>query len=153
MVNREVETLSAWHPTDKDDPLQSNNNRLINTELVSSVEEFMSRLFEELDYHKEASNMDKFASLYSVRRGTSKNVKVVVPEVLLDLCTDNVIVMEWIEGTKLTNVVNTEGDTAANHVTQAVIAENLALVQLCIDCTLSQLLETGKYCGVVIGVF
>lgn len=76
-------------------------NRLIATELVSSVDEFMSRLYEELDYNNEAMNMDKFASLYSVQRGTSKNVKVVVPEVLLDLCTDNVIVMQWIEGKKV----------------------------------------------------
>lgn len=117
-------------------------NRLINTELVSSVDEFMSRLFEELDYHKEAANMEKFASLYSVRRGSSKNVKVVVPEVLLDLCTDNVIVMEWIDGNKLTNVVN-EGDVGSNKASEDVIAENLQLVQLCIDCTLSQLLDTG----------
>lgn len=128
------------------DPLVSphKSNRLINTELVSSVDEFMSRLFEELDYHKEAANMDKFASLYSVRRGSSEKVKVVVPEVLLDLCTNNLIVMEWIEGTKLTNVVNRDGDHASNHVTDAVIAENLALIELCIDCTLSQLLDTGK---------
>jgi predicted unusual protein kinase regulating ubiquinone biosynthesis (AarF/ABC1/UbiB family) len=76
-------------------------NRLIATELVSSVDEFMSRLYEELDYKNEAMNMDKFASLYSVQRGTSKNVKVVVPEVLMDLCTDNVIVMQWIEGKKV----------------------------------------------------
>jgi predicted unusual protein kinase regulating ubiquinone biosynthesis (AarF/ABC1/UbiB family) len=76
-------------------------NRLIETELVSSVDEFMSRLYEELDYNNEAMNMEKFASLYSVQRGTSKNVKVVVPEVLLDLCTDNVIVMQWIEGKKV----------------------------------------------------
>ena len=118
-------------------------NRLIATELVSSVDEFMSRLFEELDYHNEASNMEKFASLYSVRRGTSKQkTKVVVPEVLLDLCTENVIVMEWIEGTKLTNVVNEDGDGQA--ATDAMVAENLALVELCIDCTLSQLLDTGK---------
>lgn len=120
----------------------SNNNRLIATELVSSVDEFMSRLFEELDYHNEANNMEKFASLYSVRRGTAKQqTKVVVPEVLLDLCTDNVIVMEYIEGTKLTNVVNNEGDVPMD--ANANIAENLALVELCIDCTLSQLLDTG----------
>lgn len=117
-----------------------NNKRLIATELVSSVDEFMSRLFEELDYHNEANNMEKFASLYSIRRWTSKeSTKVVVPEVLLDLCTDNVIVMEWIEGTKLTNVVNEDGSTD----NESLVAENLALVELCIDCTLSQLLDTG----------
>ena len=118
------------------------NNRLIATELVSSVDEFMARLFEELDYHNEANNMEKFASLYSIRRGTSKeSTKVVVPEVFLDLCTDNVIVMEWIEGTKLTNVVNAGEDSSTDNA--SLVAENLALVKLCIDCTLSQLLDTG----------
>ncbi|CAB9517559.1 OF BC1 COMPLEX KINASE 3, chloroplastic [Seminavis robusta] len=128
--------------TAKDDNLHQ-PDRLIATELKSSVDEFMSRLYEELDYRNEALNMDKFASLYSVRRGTSKNVKVVVPEVLLDLCTDNVIIMEFIEGTKLTNVVNEDGHIGDDTADQLIVAENLALVQLCIDCTLSQLLETG----------
>jgi len=126
-----------------DDPMvDPSNNRLIATELVSSVDEFMSRLFEELDYHNEAANMEKFASLYSIRRGTAKQgTKVVVPEVLLDLCTENVIVMEWIDGTKLTNVVNEDGD--GRSADPKIVAENLALVELCIDCTLSQLLDTG----------
>jgi len=33
------------------------SRRLVESELVSAVEEFMSRLFEELDYHNEAANM------------------------------------------------------------------------------------------------
>ena len=128
------------------DPFQpSNNNRLIATELVSSVDEFMSRLFEELDYQKEVANMVTFADLYCAKRGTSKNVKVVVPEVLPDLCSDNVIVMQWITGTKLTNVVNENDDVQEDSTrAAALVAENLALVELCIECTLSQLLETGK---------
>ena len=132
---------------------QSGNNRLIATELVSSVDEFMSRLFEELDYRNEAANMEKFASLYCIRRGSSKKVKVVVPEVLLDLCTDNVIVMEWIEGTKLTNVVNEDGHLVSTTTSASIVAENLELVELCIQCTLSQLLDTGKLASSLLLIF
>lgn len=68
-----------------------------------------------------------------------------MPEVLLDLCTSNIIVMEWIDGTKLTNVVNEDGGAHAATVDASVVAENLKLVELCIDCTLSQLLDTGTF--------
>lgn len=79
------------------------HNRLVATKLVQAVDEFMSRVTEELDYGKEIDNMAKFARLYSHRTGSSENVKVVVPEVLTDLCTENIIVMEYIDGTKVRN--------------------------------------------------
>jgi len=53
--------------------------------------------------------------------------------------------MEWIDGTKLTNVVNEDGGAHAATVDASVVAENLKLVELCIDCTLSQLLDTGTF--------
>ena len=107
---------------------------MINTKLVSAAKEFTSRIFEELDYRNEAENIAKFASLYSDRRRrrrtravvedggddgtahssscssyfssatTTGGVGVVVPEVYAGWCTENVLVMEWIEGTKLTDV-------------------------------------------------
>ncbi|KAL7464945.1 hypothetical protein ACHAXS_005279 [Conticribra weissflogii] len=135
---------------------QSKPSRLINTQLVSATQEFMSRIFEELDYRNEAANCKKFADLYSCKSGTSKDVSVVVPEVYLDWCTENVLVMEWIDGTKLTDVsavgnggseresadegngVKGEGMLAKDSV-----EENLALVKVAIDSTLSQLLVTG----------
>jgi predicted unusual protein kinase regulating ubiquinone biosynthesis (AarF/ABC1/UbiB family) len=95
----------------------------------------MSRLDEELDYRNEANNIQIFSDLYSHRRATSNNkVRVVVPQVLEHLCTDNVLVMEWIDGSKLTDVDPTDPNQ---------VKENLALIQLGIECTLSQLLETG----------
>jgi len=111
---------------------------LVRTKLVASVDEFMSRVFEELDYSNEASNMELFADLYCNRRKRGiwnrNKVKVVVPQLLPDLCNDDMIVMEWIDGTKLTDFET--GDDAA-------LAENLALIETGIDCTLSQLLDTG----------
>lgn len=109
--------------------------RLVATQLVDAVEEFMSRIFEELDYRNEAANAATFASLYSYKRGTCENIKVAVPEIVPELCTDNVLVMEWLDGTKLTSVNDTLDDEE--------LAENLRLIETGIDCTLSQLLDTG----------
>lgn len=132
---------------DNDD--RSKPSRLINTQLVSATQEFMSRIFEELDYRNEAANCKKFADLYSRKSGTSKDVSVVVPEVHLDWCTENVLVMEWIDGTKLTDVSavdNSDEPRGAQRdatLTKDSVEENLALVKVAIDSTLSQLLVTG----------
>ncbi|CAJ1932481.1 unnamed protein product [Cylindrotheca closterium] len=133
--------------------LQKNQERLVETNLKGAVDEFMSRIVEELDYRNEANNIQTFHQLYSHRRPTASSnrqrssssssnenkeheednrIEVVVPEVYMDLCTDQVIVMEWIEGTHL---VDLETDSSSQ--------ESLALIQQCIECTLSQLLDTG----------
>lgn len=108
-------------------------NRLIATELLFAVEEFMARIFEELDYRNEAANAAKFASLYG-EDVSSDDTCVVVPDIREDLCTDNVLIMEWIEGTKLTDV--DEGD-------QEALEENIRIIEKGIECTLNQLLVTG----------
>jgi predicted unusual protein kinase regulating ubiquinone biosynthesis (AarF/ABC1/UbiB family) len=108
--------------------------RLVATELVDAVDEFMSRVFEELDYRNEAANAATFARLYSYRTGSSKHVKVVVPEIIPELCTDNVLVMQWLDGTKLTSLQRMSDDD---------VNENLRLIETGIECTLSQLLDTG----------
>ena len=115
--------------------------RLINTQLVSATQEFMSRIFEELDYRNEAANIEKFANLYSEYNGSSPDVSVIVPQVYLDWCTENVLVMEWIDGSKLTDV-QTAGKSKDKNA-QDSTEENLALVKVAIDSTLSQLLITG----------
>jgi aarF domain-containing kinase len=121
--------------------LQSNQKRLISTDLSGAVEEFMSRIVEELDYRNEANNIALFSSLYSHRRTSlqdgdesdeSSDIQVVVPDVYMDLCTDNVLVMEWIDGTKLVDLQNDDTTRVS-----------LTLIEQGIDCTLSQLLDTG----------
>lgn len=107
-------------------------NRLIATELVEAVEEFFSRIFEELDYRNEAKNCADFGKLYAA--DGESTVQVVVPEIIQQLCTDNVLVMEWLEGTKLTDV--DEGDAST-------LKENIGIISIGIECTLSQLLDTG----------
>ena len=165
---------SSSSPTSSTLPLPSKSKpaqRLINTQLVPAVREFMSRILEELDYRNEANNIVTFATLYS--EGDSSNMssskrkknttipRVIVPEVYLDWCTENVLVMEWIDGTKLTNVrrrvVDADDDSTGGHEDNyndngdddATRKENLALVKVAIDCTLHQLLVTGTLHGEV----
>ncbi len=129
-----------------DDTTTKKQTRLINTEIVSTTKEFMSRIFEELDYRNEASNIAQFSSLYSRRDGTSKDVSVIVPKVYTELCTENVLVMEWIDGVKLTDVAGGNNNTTSTTEGQnesSTVEENLALVKVAIDSTLSQLLVEG----------
>jgi len=122
----------------KDDSI-SDTSRLINTELVSATDEFMSRVFEEMDYRNEARNAKKFANLYSNKYGSVRHALpgggVIVPEIFDDMCTENVLVMEWIEGSKLTSL--------SEEVDQNEVKENLSLIKQALYCTLSQLLEFG----------
>jgi len=135
-----IESLPALPSQNSGNSATDKPARLINTQLVSATQEFMSRIFEELDYRNEASNIETFANLYSDQIGTSQDVSVVVPKVYLDWCTENVLVMQWIEGTKLTDVQSTG---KSNIKEEDTIKENLNLVNVAIDSTLSQLLVSG----------
>jgi aarF domain-containing kinase len=128
-----LKSIAAWLEKIPGLPGQGS---LIAAKLEQAVDEFMLRLFEELDYRNEAHNLKVFYDLYSIRRtgsaGTS--VRVVVPSVMSEYCTEKVLIMEWIEGSKLSNV---KGESAAD------ITEKLKLVEQGIQCTLSQLIDTG----------
>ena len=126
---------------------QPKQERLVATELVAAIDEFMGRLIEELDYKREMQNARKFASLYLVDKGTAIEAMpdvngkgVIVPEFLPDLCTENVLVMSWVEGTKLTEVAESAGRSNDQIRSRR---ENLELIELATQCTLSQLLDTG----------
>ena len=133
LLRRTAEFLESLPPILPTSSKTKRRDRLVAMKLVDAVDEFMSRVTEELDYHAETKNMAKFASLYSHTNGTCKNVNVVVPEVLADLCTENVIVMEWIEGTKVTDF--SVGDDS--------LAENILILESASAATLTQLFETG----------
>lgn len=117
--------------------LTSQKGSLIATKLVDAVDEFMTRVLEELDYQNEACNMEKFAQLYSHRNGTFPEVKAVVPDIHRDLCTESLLVMEWIDGEKLAKVGDSE------NLDDATRRENLEMVEAGIAATLSQLFGTG----------
>jgi aarF domain-containing kinase len=108
--------------------------------IVQTVDEFTSRVFEDMDFEREVQNMQVFGKLYDHRRlSPRRDVRVVVPRVIPELCTSRIIVMEWLEGTKLTDIC--VGNDCED--SQAEVEENLRLVRKAIECTISQLVDTG----------
>ncbi|KOM55965.1 hypothetical protein LR48_Vigan10g185700 [Vigna angularis] len=76
---------------------------------------------QEMDYNNEASNGIKFRNLY----GSIQDV--VVPLMYMEYTTRKVLVMEWIEGKKLSEV------------------KDLYLIEVGVYCSFNQLLECGFY--------
>jgi len=111
----------------------ADGQRIVRAEAVAAVDEFCSRLFEELDFENEANNLELFDRLYGPGGSAADSVPspgVRVPKLYRHLSSENVLVMEWLQGTKL--------------VTDSQVKpEDFPLVELGIRCTLSQLLETG----------
>lgn len=112
--------------------------RLLKPELVTSVEEFFSRLLEEMDYVSERDNLRDFDELYgaggeaAARLRRSGGGEVITPTVLPQWCSERVLTMSWIEGEPLMK----QGQAR-------LPASELPLVDFGLRCTLSQLLETG----------
>ncbi|XP_072092581.1 uncharacterized aarF domain-containing protein kinase At1g71810, chloroplastic isoform X3 [Arachis hypogaea] len=92
-----------------------------NTDLQGVVDEWASSLFREMDYNNEASNGIKFRQLY----GSIPDV--VIPLMYKDYTTRKVLVMEWVEGNKLSEV------------------KDLYLIEVGVYCSFNQLLECGFY--------
>jgi predicted unusual protein kinase regulating ubiquinone biosynthesis (AarF/ABC1/UbiB family) len=115
-----VRTLAMWAQT---------NFKQIRSNLVSIVDEFAERIFEEMDYENEGRNAEKFAELY----GSMQDIYV--PGIYWQYTGRRVLTMEWITGTKLTNL-------------EAVAAQGLDatyLVEVGVQCSLRQLLEHGFF--------
>lgn len=95
------------------------------TDLRAAVDEYASRLFEELDYTNELDNMTRFRELYANVDG------VYLPRAFPQYCSRRVLVTEWVDGEKLI-------DEQAR-----VRPEDLGLVETGIRFALMQLLEKG----------
>lgn len=95
------------------------------TDFRQAVDEYASRLFEELDYTNELRNMDKFRQLYGHLPG------IYLPKAFPTYCSRKVLVTEWVDGVKLI-------DEQAR-----VRAEDLELVETGIRFALTQLLDKG----------
>ena len=65
----------------------------------SIIDDFGVLIYRELDYVAEAANAQRFGELYSLRFGK----EVFVPKVYSDLTTRKVLVMEWVDGFRLTD--------------------------------------------------
>lgn len=107
----------------------TNNVSQVRSDLVSIMDEFGARIFEEIDYNHEGENAERFADLYGYLP------EVIVPHIYPEFTNRRVLTMEWIEGTKLTNLDALEAQGIdATHV-----------IEVGVKCSLRQLLEHGFF--------
>jgi predicted unusual protein kinase regulating ubiquinone biosynthesis (AarF/ABC1/UbiB family) len=71
-------------------------------DLTLIVDEFGIKLFEEIDYHNEGKNAEKFAANFA------GDPLVKVPVIYWKYSTNNVLTLEWINGFKLTDISQIE---------------------------------------------
>ncbi|MDY6940335.1 MAG: AarF/ABC1/UbiB kinase family protein [Cyanobacteriota bacterium] len=112
--------LAAW---------AQKNIKRVRSDLVGIMDEFAERIFEEMDYSHEAANAQRFERLY----GHLKDIYV--PKIYTGYTRRRVLTMEWIDGTKLTDLeaVQSQGIDAGY------------LVEIGVQCSLRQLLEHGFF--------
>ncbi len=102
---------------------------IIRSDLVAITDEFAERIFEEMDYTQEGRNAERFDELYGYMSD------IYVPTIYWDYTARRVLTMEWIEGTKLTEL-------------ESIAAQGLNatyLVNVGVQCSLRQLLEHGFF--------
>ncbi|ESA36241.1 abc-1 domain-containing protein [Leptolyngbya sp. Heron Island J] len=106
-----------------------NNLSVVRSDLVSIMDEFGARIFEEMDYTHEGENAQRFESLY----GYLPNI--IVPKIYTELTARRVLTMEWINGTKLTEP----------EILEAKGLKATEIVEIGVQCSLRQLLEHGFF--------
>ena len=106
-----------------------NNIKQIRSDLVSIVDEFGERIFEEMDYNHEGANAQRFAKLYGYLPD------ILVPSIYPEYTGRRVLTMEWIDGIKL---------TALDELAQRGI-EPTRVIEIGVQCSLRQLLEHGFF--------
>jgi predicted unusual protein kinase regulating ubiquinone biosynthesis (AarF/ABC1/UbiB family) len=105
------------------------NFKIIRSDLVSIVDEFGTRIFEEMDYTHEGENAERFAALYGYLP------EILVPCIYPQFTGRRVLTMEWIEGIKLTELEELKRrGINPTHV-----------IEVGVQCSLRQLLEHGFF--------
>ncbi|MGL5083409.1 MAG: ABC1 kinase family protein [Microcoleaceae cyanobacterium] len=103
--------------------------KAIRSDLVAIMDEFGSRIFEEMDYTHEGQNAERFNQLYG------HLADIYVPKIYWKYTGRRVLTMEWITGTKLTNL-------------EKIAAQGIDaryLIEVGVQCSLRQLLEHGFF--------
>lgn len=95
----------------------------LRSDLVGIVDEFATRLWEELDYVNEAKNCKRFDELYA-----KGNDNVYVPRVYPEYTTKRILCMEWIDGDKAPWYPKDDAQR---------------LIGIGVQCSLQQLLDKG----------
>lgn len=99
------------------------------SDLVAIVDEFGSRIFEEMDYIQEGRNAERFEQLYGHLQD------IYIPKIYWKYTRRRVLTMEWVTGTKLTNP----------EAIQAQGIDARYLIEVGVQCSLRQLLEHGFF--------
>lgn len=101
----------------------------VRSDLVGIMDEFATRIFEEMDYTQEGRNAERFAQLYG------NLPEIYVPRIYWQYTGRRVLTMEWINGTKLTQpeAIRAQGVDASH------------LIDVGVQCSLRQLLESGFF--------
>jgi predicted unusual protein kinase regulating ubiquinone biosynthesis (AarF/ABC1/UbiB family) len=97
--------------------------------LTIVVDEFGTKLFEEIDYQNEGRNAEKFAANFR------DDPTVKVPSIYWRYSSQTVLTLEWIDGIKLTDL---EGIRKAG-------LDRDKLIKACVSASLKQLLEFGFF--------
>lgn len=98
-------------------------------DLTSVVDEFGTKLFEEIDYLNEGRNAEKFAANFL------NDPTVKVPAIYWRFSSRHVLTLEWINGFKLTDL---------NKVRESNLSES-RLIEIGVTAGLKQLLEYGFF--------
>ena len=105
------------------------NIKQVRSNLRAIIDELAERIFEETNYNQEGRNADKFKELYSYIE------EIYVPKIYWEYTGKRVLTMEWISGTKLTDI----------EAVQAQGIDATHLVEVGVECSLRQLLEHGFF--------
>ncbi|KMZ55915.1 putative aarF domain-containing protein kinase,chloroplastic [Zostera marina] len=101
----------------------------ISSDVVALIDEFATRVYQELNYVQEGKNARRFKKLYADKKD------VLVPDIFWDYTSATVLTMEWVDGVKLNEQ-------------KAIENQGLNLLELVntgIQCSLRQLLEYGYF--------
>ena len=106
-----------------------NTFKQVRSNLVAIIDELAERIFEETNYNQEGRNADRFGELYGYIE------EIHVPKIYWQYTGKRVLTMEWISGTKLTDIEAIED--------QGIDATHL--IEIGVECSLRQLLEHGFF--------
>ena len=105
------------------------NVKQIRSNLRAIIDELAERIFEETNYNQEGRNADKFREFYGYMD------EIHIPQIYWEYTAKRVLTMEWIDGTKLTDIdaIQKKGIDATH------------LIEIGVECSLRQLLEHGFF--------
>jgi predicted unusual protein kinase regulating ubiquinone biosynthesis (AarF/ABC1/UbiB family) len=98
-------------------------------DLTLIVDEFGTKLFEEIDYEQEAANCERFAGYFE------GDPNVYVPKIYREYSSRRVLTLEWIDGIKLTDIAGV----------RAAGLDINSLIRIGVEAGLRQLLEYGFF--------